>query len=757
MKITVRLIISLILVTTLVASIFSFIQVHNEKERLAEELKMRDMILAENLQESVKGLLRPQSSTKLNRIVERFCKRKKLMGAAIYDKGGILLASNPDFSSELQQPIPQVTKSISENKYTSDFKMLIGKKVHLYTTPVDEDGEIVGVLLLINDASYIDTRLKGIWRHNFMRLLILSILIILTTIIVVRWSITGPIAQIAEWLKGMRMGKIDKPMYLPRGDIIGPLAIEVTHLAKSLALARAAAEEEARLRISAESLWTRERLREYVRLELGGNNLFVVSNREPYMHTKQGRKVECIMPAGGLVTALDPIMRTCGGVWIAHGSGDADMEISDNNGRFRVPPEEPLYTLKRVWLTKEEEEGYYYGFSNEGIWPLCHITYTRPNFRLNDWIHYQNVNEKFATALLNEISEEESPLVLIQDYHFSLLPLLIKSKRPDAKVAIFWHIPWPNPEAFGICPWKEEILLGILGADIVGFHTQFHCNNFLETVDRFLESRINWDEFSIERYNQLTFVKPFPISVVSPSSIKSTLDEEGIDIQSIRSQREILLKEIGVNSKFVGVGVDRIDYTKGIIERFRAVERFFQKYPDFIGQFTFIELGAPSRTHIKQYHDLIAEVEGTADKINWGFQIKGWKPIVFLKAHHTHETINRFYKAADLCMVTSLHDGMNLVAKEFVASREDEDGVLILSQFTGASRELHDAIVINPYDIESMADAIHVAITMEPSERIERMKRLRQIIKERNVYRWAGNLITALVRLRITKTSVKKV
>ena len=686
-----------------------------------------------------------KSPAKLKRLVKRFGNRERLVGIIVYNNQGEILASSPGLPQNILQTTPQVSESIIKNQGISGIELINGKKTHRYAVPFHQEDQVVGALVLFHDASYIDARLEGIWRYNFIRLLTLSLLIALTTVLIVRWSITGPIAKFADWLKGLRAGKINQPTNLLRGDILSPLAIEITHLAKSLAVARAAAEEEARLRISAESLWTAERLKEYIRLELGKKNLYVVSNREPYMHVKQGRQIECIIPAGGLVTALDPVLRICGGVWIAHGSGDADMESSDNNGKLRVPLDEPAYTLKRVWLTKEEEEGYYYGFANEGIWPLCHITHTRPVFRLEDWIYYQKVNEKFSEALLNEIAQEESPLILIQDYHFSLLPLLIKSKRPDARLAIFWHIPWPNPEAFGICPWKKEILLGLLDADLVGFHTQFHCNNFLETIDRFLESKINWDEFSVERRGHTTLVKPFPISVAYPSLIHS----EAGDIQQANFLKESILKEIGVHSKYLGVGVDRIDYTKGIIERFNAVERFLDKYPDFVGKFTFVELGAPSRTHIKRYHDLLAEVEEMADKINWRFQTQDWKPIVFLKAHHSHDTINRFYKTADFCMVTSLHDGMNLVAKEFVASREDEDGILILSQFTGASRELLDALIVNPYDIEEMAEAIHLALLMKPHERTERMRQLRQVIKERNIYRWAANLITALVRIRI--------
>lgn len=746
MRITFRLIISLLVVAATVSGVFSYIQVESEKGRLKDDLERRSAILAESLQESAKEFIGARSLPKLKRLVNQFGKRDRLAGVAVFDVNGELLASTPGLLSG--EMAPAISDAIAENRSNSEFKKIDGVKLHLYAAPFElEEGQVLGALVVLHDASYIDSRLMAIWKNNFIRLMTLCVLITLTTVLVVRWSITGPIADFAEWLKNLRTGKPVRQAALPRGDVLGPLAEEIKNLARSLSAARDAAKEEARLRVQAESVWTAERLKEYVRQELGGKNLYVISNREPYMHVRKGRSIEPIVPAGGVVTALDPIMRACGGVWIAHGSGDADRVTSDSKGRLTVPPDEPLYTLKRVWLSKEEEEGYYYGFSNEGLWPLCHITHTRPVFRLEDWIHYQKVNEKFAQALLEEIEEEESPLVLVQDYHFALLPLLIKSKRPDARVGIFWHIPWPNPEVFGICPWKEEILLGLLGADFIGFQTQFYCNNFLETVDRTLESRVDWDQFSAERRGQLTFVKPFPISVAFPEIIKESSSDNG---------KEDLLKGINVQSRYLGVGVDRIDYTKGITERFKAVERFLEKYPEFVGQFTFVELGAPSRTLIKRYHELMNEVESTAEKINWRFQTRDWKPIVFLKDHHGHEKIYRFYRAADVCMVTSLHDGMNLVAKEFVASRQDEDGVLILSQFTGASRELHDAILVNPYDIEDMAEALHTSVTMEDSERADRMRRLREVVRERNIYRWAANLVTALSRVRLDRTVEKE-
>jgi len=745
MKITFRLVVSLVLVVALVAIGSSFYQVGEEKARLTSELERRAIILAESLQESVVPLIRSDSPKRLNRIVQRFGNRARLQGIAVYDLHGRALASTSDLGPQVPETAPQVAKALTEGEPEGSYVRAGDQRLYVFSIPLVDKDETVGALTLFHDASYIDIRLEEIWKHNLIRFLILSVMVVAITLVVVRWSITGPIAQMAGWIKELHTGKTKavKPAVLSKMDpALDPLISEVNRMAKSLAVARARAEEASGLNVRPESPWTAQRLKEQMRAELDGKKLVLVSNREPYMHEKDGRDIRCIVPAGGLVTALDPVMRACDGLWIAHGSGDADRETVDGNNMLRVPPGEPAYTLKRVWLTREEEDGYYYGFANEGLWPLCHITHNRPEFRLEDWTYYREVNEKFADALLEEIAGEESPLVLVQDYHLALLPSLIKEKRPDAKVAIFWHIPWPNPEAYGICPWRQEILQGMLGSDIIGFHIQFHCNNFLETVDRFLESKIDWEQFSVTRAGHTTLVKPFPISV-SPEQSSGTTSPEGWPA------KEDLLREIGVQAEYLGVGVDRIDYTKGIPERFRAIERFFEKYPEYLGRFTFVELGAPSRTHIKKYRDLMADIEEAVEKINWRFRTETWKPIVFLKAHHTHEAIEPYYKASDLCMVTSLHDGMNLVAKEFVAAKDDEDGVLILSQFTGASRELKDAVIVNPYDIEQMADAICLSLRMPPAERCARMGRMRANVREHNIYRWAGKLIAELARLRL--------
>jgi trehalose-6-phosphate synthase len=448
------------------------------------------------------------------------------------------------------------------------------------------------------------------------------------------------------------------------------------------------------------------------------------------------------VPPSGLVTALEPVLRVCDGTWVAQATGDADRKSVDDRGRLRVPPDHPQYSLRRVWLSQEEEQGFYVGFANEGLWPLCHIAHNRPVFRAEDWDHYRNVNRKFAAALLDEIQGEREPFVLAQDYHFALLPRMIKEKRPDARVAIFWHIPWPNPEAFGICPWQRELLDGMLGADLIGFHIQAHCNNFLETVDQALESRIDWEHFAVNRKQHLTAVRPFPISVAFNGTSEPATE-------SPEAERAGLLRQLGVEATCLGLGVDRVDYTKGIPERLRGIETLLDQYPTYREKVTFVQIGAPSRSQIKRYQDLMTEVEQETERINQRFQTDKWKPIVFLKKHLSHEQIQPYYRQADFCMVTSLHDGMNLVAKEYVAARNDEGGALILSRFTGASHELSDAFIINPYDAGELAQAIQTALSMPAEEKAQRMRRMRTVVREHNVYRWAENLIAELAAVRL--------
>jgi alpha,alpha-trehalose-phosphate synthase [UDP-forming] len=755
-----RLIIALIIGITLVSSGFSYYEVSGQKRALRGELERRDEILGESLVANVEqawnaatnptiGPPSPGASAastpELNHLVQRFGNRVNLLGVAVYNRQGALVTMSPALDRILNSTPPSVAHAIKEGHGESSFDTLGRSHVHILALPVRRHDEVIGGLALVHDAAYIRTQILLVWRQTFLRVLAQVFLIVLITLLIVRWSITGPIARAAQWMQALRTGKVSFRQEVPDLAMFRPLAREVATMAESLSHARNAAENEARLREAGESSWTADRLSVQLRSRLEEGHLFVVSNREPYMHQRNGKAIEVVVPPSGLVTALEPVLNACDGTWIAHGSGNADIEVVDANDRLRVPPQDPRYTLRRVWLTKEEEEGYYYGFANEGLWPLCHIAHTRPLFRAADWQHYQDVNRKFTDAVLEEIKDVANPVVLVQDYHFALLPRMIKEKRPDARVAIFWHIPWPNTEAFGICPWQRQLVDGLLGADLIGFHIQSHCNNFLETVDRVVESRVDWEHFSALRQGHRTLVRPFPISVDFTDD--SAPDDLNHGFGYL--ERTALLRSLGVEATLMGIGVDRVDYTKGILERFLAIERFLEKYPSYQGKFTFVEIGAPSRTHIKRYHDLLAEVEAEADRINWRFQSGKWKPIVFLKRQHSHKEIEPFYRAADLCLVTSLHDGMNLVAKEYLAARHDERGVLILSQFTGAARELRDALLVNPYDIDQTAEAIRAALEMEPEDKQMRVARMRKDIKDHNIYRWASDLITELCEVRL--------
>ena len=746
---SVRLIASLILGITLISSGFSYYEVLAQKRALRSDVERRAEMLGESLVGNVERSSWNTGSGKvpnneLQRLVQRFGNREHMLGVVIYDREGTLVAATPELAKTLAVSPPPVAQAITDGHEESSFLRLGKVPVHILVLPIRRQDEVLGGLAVVHDVSYIRAQILLAWRQTFFRVLAQGFLIVLVTLLIVRWSIAGPIARAALWMRGLRTGRISVRQGVPDLDMFRPLAREVATMAESLNHARNAAENEARLRDAAESMWTAERLSVQLRTRLDEGHLFVVSNREPYMHQRNGKAVDVIVPPSGLVTALEPVLDACDGTWIAHGSGNADTEVVDTHDRLRVPPDDPRYTLRRVWLTKEEEEGYYYGFANEGLWPLCHIAHTRPLFRAADWQYYQEVNRKFMAAVLEEIENVAKPVVLVQDYHFALLPRMIKEKRPDARVAIFWHIPWPNPEAFGICPWQRQLVDGLLGADLIGFHIQSHCNNFLETVDRVVESRVDWEHFSALRQDHRTLVRPFPISV-NFTDDAAERNNMGFDYL----ERSALLRSLGVEATFMGIGVDRVDYTKGILERFLAIERFLEKFPSYQGKFTFVQIGAPSRTHIKRYHDLLAEVEAEAERINWRFQGGKWKPIVFLNRQHSHQEIEPYYRAADLCLVTSLHDGMNLVAKEFLAARRDERGVLILSQFTGAARELRDALLVNPYDIDQTAEAIRAALEMEPEDKQLRMQRMRKYIKEHNIYQWAGNLITELVELRL--------
>src|SRR5947208_12675732 len=742
MKFTFRLVTAIWLGALLVVASFAFVQVREERERLTVDLERRGVLLGESLKEALEPVVARGSKPAVERILKRFSTATRAL--AVYDRYDSLLLATPDLTPALPPVFPEVTEALVSGNVTSGFRRLGDQNRYVYAAPLHRDDRVVGALAVVLDAGHLSVAEWGVWRKYALHFVVLASVVSLIALVIVQSAVTRPMAQIWAWTRALRTGRNVPPPSIPDAKLFGPLAGEVVRLARSMQRAQAAAEQEAALRLSGETIWTEERLKQYVSLNLDGRSLVVVSNREPVSHYWRNGKIHPQIPASGLVTAMGPVMRVCGGVWVAHGSGDADVETADARGRLGLPEDDPRYTLRRVWLTKEEEQGYYYGFANEGLWPLCHIVHTRPTFRPDDFAHYQAANRKFAETVLSEIRDAENPLVLIQDYHFALLPALVKAERPDARVAIFWHIPWPNFEAFGICPWQRELLEGMLGADLVGFHTQYYCNNFLETVDRTLETRIDWERFAVTCGERTTSVKPFPISVAP-----GFLDDPP------QRTREELRRDLGISAEFFGVGVERVDYTKGLPERFRALRWFFERYPEYRERLVFVQLGAPSRSTIKRYAELALEVEATVREVNHAVGTKSWRPIVYLSGHHEHREIWPYYRHADFCMVTSLHDGMNLVAKEFVSVRDDDDGVLILSRFAGASHELRDALIINPYDLDGTAEAIRTALEMPKDERRARMTRMRHVVSEHNIYRWAGLLMSELSRIPVEAPGVK--
>lgn len=501
-------------------------------------------------------------------------------------------------------------------------------------------------------------------------------------------------------------------------------------------------------------MWTKDALQDLIQTRLRDHRMILVANREPYLHRFAGNRIECVPPASGMVSAIEPIMRACGGVWVAHGSGNADRRTADARGRLRVPPRDPSYTLRRVWLTREQEEGYYYGLSNEGLWPLCHTVFTRPIFHPRHWEIYREVNALFAKAILEE-ADDQPAFVFVQDYHFALLPRMLKESNPNLIVAQFWHIPWPSPVIFETFPWKGELLDGLLGNDLLGFHLRAHCQNFLDTVDRAVEARVDYERFEITRGGKATVVRPFPISIDFEEH-ENLANSPEVTHEMDRWRGQLGLEKDAQGTApdlLIGIGIDRIDYTKGIPERLQALDHFLEQYPEWRERLTFVQIGVPSRTHITRYKQVDDEIDGLVEKINWRWGTDSWRPIVYLKEQHNQVQMMALHRLARFCIVSSLDDGMNLVAKEFVASRRDEDGVLILSRFTGAARELTSALLVNPFALDETADAIRQALEMPEEERRRRMQKMRAIVAENNIYRWAGKFLSALLQFEFPESA----
>ncbi len=649
---------------------------------------------------------------------------ERIMGAAACTTQGELLASTDAYPTAFSCPSVLARMRTEAPADATSWAMtpeLPSGPVHLSVTMIGEAAHPLGAVVLVHDLSYQARREKTTRNILLIAFFVLSLGAALVTFIAARFAWRGWTSELRQALSGGATRQFQ------------PLVRDVRSLADRLAKERD--------REVVSGLWSPERLRATLSQYLNDERIVILANREPYIHEYHDGKIQVRHPASGLVSALEPVMRACSGVWVAHGSGTADRDTVDAHDRVMVPPGEESYAVRRVWLSEKEEDGYYYGFANEGLWPLCHVAHTRPIFRAEDYEHYVNVNRKFADAVCKEVDSDD-PIVLVQDYHFALAPKMIRERLPRATIITFWHIPWPNAERIGICPWREELISGLLGSSVVGFHTQQHCNNFMDSVDAFMESRIDRETNTVIQGARRTLVRPYPISIEWPVH---WLDQ----VPPVAEARQQVRQELGLaHDVLLGVGIDRLDYTKGIEERLYAVDQLLARHPEFRGKFTFIQLAAPSRTKIQHYRELNERVEAVTAEINARWSVGSYQPIVLLRSHHEPATVFKFYRAAELCYVSSLHDGMNLVAKEFVAARDDERGVLILSQFTGAARDLTEALIVNPYDLRQASDALAAALNMPAEEQTERMRSMRRMVSEFNVYRWAGRMLVDAAELR---------
>lgn len=747
MKWTVRFLLPFILVLSALAySLVPLVDIMTRRWFI-RDLDLRGQLLVSYVQEQIRPYLSESKISdrgKAQLILRKASQDARVLALAVCNAKNQLLLKTPSFPARIA-----CTDVAELPPLAGTVRVVDGGEVHvafgqleaLPTPPLAGDtapGPVLSRapaepyrLLMVQDMSLISRRSADTKIYIMLAFLGVGILIAGIAYVVARWSLFSWVRSMRRLVRGIRTNQSD------HGEAEKEFLPIVRDLRALVADLEASQKERDELRLS----WDASTLKEILSKELSGEQVLVVANRQPYIHVQTAEGIAVHRPASGLVTAIEPILRACSGVWIAHGNGSADRLVVDAHDHVGVPPEQPQYDIHRLWLTREEEQGYYYGFANEGLWPLCHMAHTRPIFRAADWDAYQRVNQRFADAILQDC-RSETPLILVQDYHFALVPRLVREKLPLATILSFWHIPWPNAESFSICPWKDAILEGLLGSSVVGFHTQFHCNNFIECIDRFLEARIDRETNSVSHQGHSTEIRPYPISIAWPPPELVKVPAVELCARHMRRRHQLAP---GIK---LGLGVDRMDYTKGIIERLRALERFFETHPNWRGRFSFIQIAAPSRTSIRAYQEFEAEVRRLVQELNGRFQSDDWQPFILIDQHREPEEVFRYMRAADLCLVTSLHDGMNLVAKEYVAARDDEAGVLILSNFTGASRELSEALLVNPYDQEQLSRALRLALEMPLVEQRERMRAMRAIVSECNVYRWAGRMLLDAARIR---------
>jgi trehalose-6-phosphate synthase len=692
----------------------------------SRDMSMRGILVTNTLSNPIIEDLNGKHGQGLQTLFDRMLQDERLFALALCAPNGNLLRHTALY------PVTVSCSAAKTIAMSSDPRLrLSGRFVYVDVHPVTTDAGTIANLVLLHDLSFIEKRSQDIRRYLITFITILGLAVSLITMIVAELSRRGLISIIHDILR--RDGLVRPvPALLPEQDLF---ETDIRTRLRDL-------EDAYRQILGPETEWNPQRLQGLLRTKLRGDQVIVVSNREPYIHEKRADGIVVKRPASGLVAAVEPIMRACSGTWIAHGSGSADADVVDANDRFGVPPGKPEYQLRRIWMTEKEENGYYLGFANEGLWPLCHIAHVRPVFRESDWEFYQNINQRFADAVLAE-ARNDSPVVLVQDYHFALLPEMIHKKLPKATIITFWHIPWPNPESFGICPWRREILQGLLGSTILGFQTRFHRKNFIDTVDRFIEARIEHEHSTILSDEKETLLESYPISIEWPSEATVA------SWQSVSICRRNVLERLKLSDDVcLAVGVDRFDYTKGILERLQAVEHLLEKRPEWIGRFVLIQVASPTRSSLDEYATFQERIKRVAEQINERFGNTDYRPIHLFAEYHERNAMTELFRAADICLVTSLHDGMNLVCKEFVACRDDDLGVLVLSRFAGAAREMREALLVNPYHLEEVSDALHRAATMHVDEQRERMASMRMTVREFNVFRWAGRMLADAGRQR---------
>ena len=694
-------------------------------EWFSADVEVRAQLVMHTVEAPLAELVAQENEPKLRGYLARMTADERLLAVLICRPDGATIARSErvphNISCEQQGKVKPFSAGIIQ---------LPSGSVQLSRFDYDQVEPAPYRVLMLSDLSFVDRRQRTA-RDFVLVFLGIAVLLLALLVVLIAWL---QLRRLVNVLIGDIRGKrfLDNAKS-PRASL--PILSQVRQVLAEV-------EEKQRLEIDFRENWTPQALRQVVREHLHSSQVIIVSNREPYIHNYNADHRPVVqVPASGMVTALEPIMRACSGVWVAHGAGSADRDTVDRFDHIAVPPDHPSYTLRRVWLTEEQEQGFYYGFSNEGLWPLCHLAYVRPAFRPSDWHAYEEVNAKFAEVVAAE-ANTDSPVVLIQDFHFALLPKLIRAKIPKATIALFWHIPWPNSETFGVCPWKREMLLHMLSADILGFHTRYHCQNFLDAVDRFVECQIDHEHMTVTLQGRVCRVAPYPISIEWPPRWLQDLPDVSACRAAVRERYRIGPDVV------IGLGVERWDFTKGIVERFQALEALLERNPRHRGRITFLQIASPSRSQLPAYKALQEQTQSEVERINAKFAEGDWRPIVLIGEHQEPRSVFELYRAADFCLVNSLHDGMNLVAKEFVASREDEDGVLILSTFAGASRELTEAVLINPFDVNETAEAMEIAMRMGRDERRDRMSLMRRTVKENNVYRWAGRMLMDAARIR---------